>query len=223
MDYSSAFRKLRALVIALSFLARPQSVQAQNVVAGPVYTNHLIRETSPYLLLHAHNPVDWYPWSAEAFEKARREQKPIFLSIGYYTCHWCHVMEQESYSNPEIAKILNQFFVAIKVDREERPAVDRLYIAYLEALMPNAGWPANVVLTPDLKPFLRRRLFCPRTAYEDSFEDCGRLVERPQSLHAAGKPSRTAACKGSQPLPFWRGSVAACYARQGLREFWIDL
>src|SRR6059036_2689704 len=97
------------------------------------YTNHLANERSPYLQLHAHNPVDWYPWGEEAFRKAKEENKPIFLSIGYFTCHWCHVMERESYSDPAVAAILKQNFVSIKVDREERPDIDRLYIAYVEA------------------------------------------------------------------------------------------
>src|SRR5579871_6428836 len=98
----------------------------------PSHSNRLINEKSPYLLLHAHNPVDWYPWGEEAFSKARRENKPIFLSIGYYTCHWCHVMERESFSNVEIAAILNRWFVSVKVDREERPDVDRVYLAFVE-------------------------------------------------------------------------------------------
>ncbi|MBZ5627320.1 MAG: DUF255 domain-containing protein [Acidobacteriia bacterium] len=125
------------------------------------YSNHLVGEKSPYLLLHAHNPVDWYPWGEEAFAKARRENKPIFLSIGYYTCHWCHVMERESYANPAIAALLNKWFVAVKVDREERPDVDRTYIAFLEATTGGAGWPANVFLTPDLKPFFGGTYFPP--------------------------------------------------------------
>jgi len=125
------------------------------------YTNRLIRAKSPYLLLHAHNPVDWYPWGDEAFEKARQENKPIFLSIGYFTCHWCHVMEKESYSDPSVAAILNQYFVSIKVDREERPDVDRLYIAYVEATTGSAGWPLNVLLTPDRKPFFGGTYFPP--------------------------------------------------------------
>lgn len=125
------------------------------------YTNHLIHEKSPYLLLHAHNPVDWYPWGEEAFAKARRENKPIFLSVGYYTCHWCHVMERESYSNPQIAAIVNGDFVAIKVDREERPDVDGVYIRFLEATTRSAGWPMNVFLTPDLKPFFGGTYFPP--------------------------------------------------------------
>jgi uncharacterized protein len=125
------------------------------------YTNRLIHAQSPYLLLHAHNPVDWYPWGNEAFEKARRENKPIFLSIGYFTCHWCHVMEKESYSDPGVAAILNQYFVSIKVDREERRDIDRLYIAFVEATTGSAGWPLNVLLTPDRKPFFGGTYFPP--------------------------------------------------------------
>jgi uncharacterized protein len=125
------------------------------------YTNRLIHAKSPYLLLHAHNPVDWYAWGDEAFEKARNENKPIFLSIGYFTCHWCHVMEKESYSDPSVAAILNQYFVSIKVDREERPDIDRLYIAYVEATTGSAGWPLNVLLTPDRKPFFGGTYFPP--------------------------------------------------------------
>ena len=134
---------------------------SQESPVPPEHTNRLIREKSPYLLLHAHNPVDWYPWGNEAFEKARREQKPIFLSIGYYTCHWCHVMERESYANDGIAEVMNRYFVAIKVDREERPDIDRLYLAYVEATTGNGGWPLNVFLTPDLKPFLGGIYFPP--------------------------------------------------------------
>ncbi len=118
------------------------------------FTNRLIHEKSPYLLQHAHNPVDWYPWGEEAFEKARTEDKPIFLSIGYATCHWCHVMEHESFGNPEIAKLLNEAFINIKVDREELPHVDSIYMEFAQGLMSSAGgWPLNLVLTPDLKPF----------------------------------------------------------------------
>jgi uncharacterized protein len=116
-------------------------------------TNHLANEKSPYLQLHAHNPVDWYPWGQEAFDKARREQKPILLSIGYSTCHWCHVMEQESFSDPAIAEIMNRYFVSIKVDREERPDIDRIYITFLELSVHGSGYPATVFLTPDRKPF----------------------------------------------------------------------
>ena len=101
--------------------------------------NRLAKETSPYLLLHAHNPVDWYPWGPEAFAKAKAENKPIFLSVGYSSCYWCHVMERESFVDPEIAKVLNASFVCIKVDREERPDVDQVYMAALQAFGPGAG------------------------------------------------------------------------------------
>jgi len=144
--------------------AQSQNSQSPEPRAGTrqyAYTNRLIHAKSPYLLLHAHNPVDWYAWGDEAFEKARKENKPIFLSIGYFTCHWCHVMEKESYSDPSVAAILNQFFVSVKVDREERLDIDRLYIAYVEATTGSAGWPLNVLLTPDRKPFFGGTYFPP--------------------------------------------------------------
>src|SRR5215212_777870 len=115
--------------------------------------NHLINETSPYLLQHAHNPVDWYPWGDEAFEKARQENKPVLLSVGYSACHWCHVMAHESFENPEIAQLMNELFVNIKVDREERPDLDQIYMTAVQALTQHGGWPMTVFLTPDLVPF----------------------------------------------------------------------
>ncbi len=116
-------------------------------------TNHLINETSPYLLQHVHNPVNWYPWGEEARARAKKENKPIFLSIGYAACHWCHVMERESFENEDIAKILNKRFISIKVDREERPDLDEIYMAAVVAISGSGGWPMTVFLTPDLKPF----------------------------------------------------------------------
>src|SRR5207247_5361484 len=107
-----------------------------------------------YLLQHAHNPVDWYPWGAEAFEKAKKENKLVFLSIGYSSCHWCHVMERESFSNAEVAKLLNQSFVCIKVDREERPDIDQIYMTALQLLRQPGGWPLSMFLTPEGKPIL---------------------------------------------------------------------
>ncbi|HXW92212.1 MAG TPA: thioredoxin domain-containing protein, partial [Terriglobales bacterium] len=151
---------LAAAAIILA-LAAGTAGSSENPPATFKYTNHLIHEKSPYLLLHAHNPVDWYPWGEEAFRKARQENKPIFLSVGYYTCHWCHVMERESYSNPQIAAIVNRDFVAIKVDREERPDVDEVYTRFLEATTGDAGWPMNVFLTPDLQPFFGGTYFPP--------------------------------------------------------------
>ncbi len=128
-------------------------------------TNRLINEKSPYLLQHAHNPVDWYPWGKEAFAKARAENKPIFLSVGYSTCHWCHVMERESFENEDIARILNEHFVSIKVDREERPDVDSVYMTYVQATTGGGGWPMSVWLTPDLKPFLGGTYYPPKDSY----------------------------------------------------------
>ena len=123
--------------------------------------NRLAHETSPYLLQHAHNPVDWYPWGPEAIEKAVKEDKPIFLSVGYSACHWCHVMERESFENPEIAAIMNRDYVNIKVDREERPDVDQIYMAAVQAMTGRGGWPMSVFLTPDLKPFYGGTYFPP--------------------------------------------------------------
>ena len=123
-------------------------------MTGESFQNRLIKEKSPYLLQHAHNPVDWYPWSAEAFAKAKEQDKPIFLSIGYATCHWCHVMSRESFENPELAEEMNDLFINIKIDREELPEIDSLYMEFAQALMASGvGWPLNVILTPDLKPF----------------------------------------------------------------------
>jgi len=125
------------------------------------HTNRLAGEKSPYLLQHQFNPVDWYPWGEEAFAKARREKRPIFLSIGYSTCHWCHVMERESFENEGIASYLNDHFVSIKVDREERPDVDKIYMMFVQATTGQGGWPLNVFLTPELKPFYGGTYFPP--------------------------------------------------------------
>jgi uncharacterized protein YyaL (SSP411 family) len=126
-----------------------------------MHINQLAHEKSPYLLQHAHNPVGWYAWGSEAFEKARREDKPIFLSVGYSTCHWCHVMEGESFEDETIAEILNQHFVPVKVDREERPDVDRIYMMFVQATTGSGGWPMSVWLTPELKPFFGGTYFPP--------------------------------------------------------------
>src|SRR6202521_2342845 len=130
-----------------------------------MHTNRLANEKSPYLLQHAHNPVDWFPWGPEAFEKARAEDKPIFLSIGYSTCHWCHVMERESFENDRIAALLNRDFVPIKVDREERPDVDRIYMTFVQATTGGGGWPMSVWLTPELEPFFGGTYFPPENRY----------------------------------------------------------
>ena len=127
--------------------------------------NRLINEKSPYLLQHAHNPVDWYPWGEEAFNKAKKEDKPIFLSIGYSTCHWCHVMERESFEDEEVSKILNDNFIAIKVDREERPDIDSIYMTFCQALTGSGGWPLTIIMSGDKKPFFAGTYFPKENKY----------------------------------------------------------
>ena len=130
-------------------------------LSAPAAANRLIDSSSPYLVQHAHNPVDWYPWGEEAFAKARQENKPILLSIGYSTCYWCHVMEREIFENPEIAKLMNQSIVSIKIDREQRPDVDEIYMTATQLMTHGGGWPNNVFVTPDLKPFYAGTYFPP--------------------------------------------------------------
>jgi len=127
--------------------------------------NRLINETSPYLLQHAHNPVDWYPWGGEALQKAKNENKPILISIGYSACHWCHVMEKESFEKEEVAAIMNEHFINIKIDREERPDLDHIYMDAVQVMTGSGGWPLNVFLTPDAKPFYGGTYFPPQKAY----------------------------------------------------------
>ena len=130
-----------------------------------LHTNRLIDETSPYLLQHAHNPVNWYPWGSEALNKAKEENKPILISIGYSACHWCHVMERESFENEDTAKIMNEYFINIKIDREERPDLDHIYMDAVQAMTGSGGWPLNVFLTSDAKPFYGGTYFPPQKAY----------------------------------------------------------
>src|ERR1700712_874920 len=132
------------------------------------HTNRLVRETSPYLLQHAHNPVDWYPWGDEALERARAENKPILVSIGYAACHWCHVMERESFEDEATAAIMNAHFINIKIDREERPDLDHIYMDAVQAMTGSGGWPLNVFLTPEGKPFYGGTYFPPVKAFNRS-------------------------------------------------------
>jgi len=150
---ASAAAWTAALALALSL--------AGTALQAEPRANRLIHESSPYLLLHAHDPVDWYPWGEEAFARARREGKPIFLSIGYSTCYWCHVMEREVFSRPAIAEILNRWFVSVKVDREERPEIDEIYITATELMNGSAGWPNSLFVTPKLEPFYAGTYFPP--------------------------------------------------------------
>ena len=175
--------------------------------------NRLQYETSPYLLQHAQNPVDWYPWSEEAFCKAREEDKPVFLSIGYSTCHWCHVMARESFEDAQIAKLLNQYFVSIKVDREERPDVDSIYMAVCQAFTGSGGWPTSIFMTPDQKPFFAGTYF-PRhsrgqtigfeallQAIHDMWEsDRAELTQRAEAIVGYLKQSEAASSEISENL-----------------------
>src|SRR6476469_4414288 len=130
-----------------------------------MFSNQLIHETSPYLLQHAHNPVNWYPWGDKALRRAREEDKPILVSIGYAACHWCHVMERESFEDESTAALMNDWFVNIKIDREERPDLDHIYIDAVQAMTGSGGWPLNVFLTPDTRPFYGGTYFPPARAY----------------------------------------------------------
>lgn len=125
-------------------------------------SNRLANETSPYLLQHAENPVDWYPWGEEALGRARDEDKPLLVSIGYSACHWCHVMERESFEDPQVAELMNEHYVCVKVDREERPDVDAIYMDALQAMTGHGGWPLNAFLRPDGVPFYAGTYFPPR-------------------------------------------------------------
>src|ERR1700753_2177482 len=153
--------------------------------APRTHTNRLAREKSPYLLQHARNPVDWFAWGDEAFEKARRESKPIFLSVGYSTCHWCHVMEHESFESAAIAAFLNEHFVSIKVDREERPDVDRVYMTFVQATTGHGGWPMSVWRTPELEPSVGGTYFPPEDRY--GHPAFGKILQR---IAAAWKEDR---------------------------------
>ena len=171
------------------------------------YTNRLINETSPYLLQHAHNPVDWFSWSDEAFEKAKQQDRPIFLSIGYSTCHWCHVMERESFSDKHIAKIMNDHFISIKVDREQRPDVDNIYMTAVQMMTGIGGWPLSVFLTPDGKPFYGGTYFPPTDSFGRPGFDRVLLTiadawqnRRTELLDSAGRISRVLA-KINEPDP----------------------
>jgi uncharacterized protein YyaL (SSP411 family) len=152
-------------IVVIGMNALPGEKKMPTVRTTHKHTNKLIDETSPYLQQHAHNPVDWYPWGAEAFERAKKEDKPVFLSIGYSTCHWCHVMERESFENEEIAGILNAHFVSVKVDREQHPDVDQVYMNAVVMTTGSGGWPLSVFLTPDGKPFYGGTYFPPEDLY----------------------------------------------------------
>ncbi len=181
--------------------------------------NRLARERSPYLLQHAENPVDWFPWHDEAFVKARKEDKPIFLSIGYSTCHWCHVMEHESFENDAVASVLNEHFVAIKVDREERPDVDRVYMTFVQATTGSGGWPMSVWLTPELKPFYGGTYFPPsskwgRPGFVDILGEIARVWKAERGKVVESAEALTKRLKSmEQAAPVWTVPTAEALDR----------
>src|SRR5438067_11392209 len=199
-------RYFRFGFLALTWLVMSSDTFAEPTPARPEHTNQLAHEKSPYLLQHAHNPVDWYPWGEEAFAKARQENKQIFLSVGYSTCHWCHVMAHESFESEEVAAIMNREFVNIKVDREERPDVDRVYMTFVQATTGSGGWPMSVWLTPDLKPIVGGTYLTPDEGYgHPAFkkvleriatawkEDHDKIVEQGSKIVEALRESQSAA------------------------------
>ncbi|KAI3426373.1 hypothetical protein D9Q98_008745 [Chlorella vulgaris] len=175
--------------------------------ATAAHTNRLAKEESPYLLQHAHNPVDWYPWGEEAFEKARKEDKPIFLSVGYSTCHWCHVMERESFESEEVAALMNRLFVNVKVDREERPDVDKVYMTYVQATQGGGGWPMSCFLTPSLEPFFGGTYFPPsdvagRPGFSTVLRRIGQVWgEQREAVKASSKQSMQQLAEAMAPEP----------------------
>ena len=181
-NYNPLQRLLRrsAVLLAIFLLAGVPMHPGMEESSESRQANRLLSESSPYLQLHAHNPVNWFPWGEEAFAKARRENKPIFLSVGYSTCYWCHVMEREVFSDPVIARQMNEWFVSIKVDKEERPDIDEIYMAATQLMTGRGGWPNSVFLTPDLKPFFAGTYFPP--VHRGQLPGFPKVLER---LHAA--------------------------------------
>src|SRR5256714_6926771 len=192
----------------------------------PSTGNRLAAEHSPYLLQHAENPVHWYAWGSDAFEEAKRQDKPIFLSIGYSTCHWCHVMAHESFENDAIAQVLNEQFVAIKMDREERPDVDRVYMTFVQATTGSGGWPMSVWLTPDLKPFYGGTYFPPtsrwgRPGFVDILGEIARVWRAERAKVEQSAESLTAQLRAmEQTAPAWTppGAEALQRTLQQFRE-----
>ncbi len=196
---------LTLLVTAVAECASKDTKMGNGMITHK-YTNKLAKETSPYLLQHAHNPVDWYPWSKEAFDIAKKLDKPVFISIGYSTCHWCHVMERESFDNENIAKIMNEHFVCVKVDREQRPDVDDVYMTAIQMMTGSGGWPLSVFLAADGKPFYGGTYYPPKDMYgRVGFERLLLTIadawknKRAQLLESAGKISETLKSLNEQP------------------------
>jgi uncharacterized protein YyaL (SSP411 family) len=184
--------------------------------------NHLAGETSPYLLQHAHNPVDWYPWGPAAFERAKKENRPIFLSIGYSSCHWCHVMERESFEDESIARLLNEHFVAIKVDREERPDLDEIYMSAVQMMTGSGGWPMTTVLTPDGRPFFGGT-YLPREELADLLSKVHAAWSDPKQRASLEQlASRVADRIGQASLTAARGKLSPALVRDAAQAYLSD-
>src|SRR5687767_11856448 len=183
-------------------------------------SNRLAQETSPYLLQHKDNPVDWYPWGEEALARARQEDKPILLSIGYAACHWCHVMERESFEDDATARMMNELFVNVKVDREERPDLDGIYMTAVQAMTGHGGWPMTMFLTPDDRmgmPSFRRVLAGVADAYRNRRDDVRRSGEQLRNIYvpATTAPRRTGALTPAVLDRAWRSIAQRYDARHG--------
>ncbi|UCG32238.1 MAG: thioredoxin domain-containing protein [Phycisphaerales bacterium] len=210
-----ALAVLTGLVLGLASAAQASEKDEASMASAARNTgsNSLIHSTSPYLLQHAHNPVDWYPWGGEALDKARAENKPIFLSIGYAACHWCHVMERESFENEQIAALLNRYFVSIKVDREERPDLDEVYMTATMMLnQGQGGWPMSVFLTPDLKPFFAGTYFPPeprygRPGFGDVVQRLAELWETERGRVVGSAEELASAMQGLRTVPGGEGTL----------------
>src|SRR5262249_40887891 len=182
-------------------------------------TTRPIQETSPYLLQHAHNPVDWYPWGEEAFAKAKREDRPIFLSIGYSACHWCHVMERESFEDAGVAQLLNDHFVAIKVDREERPEVDEVDMTAVQLMTGSGGWPMSSFLTPDRKPFFGGTYF-PRDRFAELLRQVADAWKDKEKRAALEKQANLVARAVGEAMPApTPGTVTLALAPAAVRAY----
>ncbi len=230
MSRSTQLPLLLPSLLLLAGLGRATAAPAPDAPAD-ASANRLVDESSPYLRLHAHNPVDWYPWGEEALERARREDKPIFLSVGYSTCYWCHVMEREAFSDPEIAALMNGWFVNVKVDREERPDLDEIYMTATQMLTGSGGWPNSVFLTPELAPFYAGTYFPPEDRHgRPGFPSVLRAIHRAWEERRGEVEARAArvaeaingylagAPAGAVPGPEAAAEVAAQLARRYDRE-----
>src|SRR5437773_6719539 len=195
------------------------NITAEGVLEEPRRANRLANERSPYLLQHADNPVEWFPWGDDAFRKARAEDRPIFLSIGYSTCHWCHVMAHESFESADVAAVLNEHFVSIKVDREERPDVDRVYMTFVQVTTQSGGWPMSVWLTPDLKPFYGGTYFPPtsrwgRPGFVEILQEIARVWRTERGKVATSADAVTRQLQAlEQTAPTWTTPEASALTR----------